>query len=69
METNRYQRVKDVFGAVIDAPPEQRTALLREHCGGDQDLLNEVQTLLKHVDAPKINIEKARNGDRRPNPL
>lgn len=59
METNRYQRVKDVFAAVVDAPADERAALLTERCVGDDGLRLEVESLLRHAEAPVVNIDKA----------
>jgi eukaryotic-like serine/threonine-protein kinase len=39
-------RVRDVFLAAVELPPEQRPAYLAEACGGDADLRAEVDRLL-----------------------
>ncbi len=45
------QAVLDVFNRVLDAPPEQRPALLADACGGDAELRGEVESLLAHDDS------------------
>ena len=34
----RWARVKELFEAVIDLEPNQRTALLQKECGSDEAL-------------------------------
>jgi len=43
MDSQRWRRVRDVFAAVEDLPPQDRTARLAELCGADADLRAEVQ--------------------------
>lgn len=44
----QHARVKQLFFEAMERPSEQRSAFLREACGDDQQLLDEVQSLLKH---------------------
>jgi predicted ATPase len=42
----RYQRVGRLYHAALDLPPESRSAFLEGACGDDQDLRQEVDSLL-----------------------
>jgi serine/threonine protein kinase len=42
----RWARIKDVFGAALAHEPDEREAFLRDDCGDDAALLEEVQSLL-----------------------
>jgi hypothetical protein len=44
--TADWDRVKQVFQAALDTPPEKRAAFVREACGADHDLRTEVDSLL-----------------------
>ena len=44
--TADWDRVKQVFQAALDTPPEKRAAFVREACGTDHDLRTEVDSLL-----------------------
>src|SRR5262245_65919099 len=47
-----WNRIKEVFQAAIERPPDDRDAFLDEHCGGDRTLRREVESLLAaHRDA------------------
>src|SRR5262245_61901386 len=43
----RWSKVESVFHAVCQAAPDQRSGVLREQCGEDEELLREVCTLLE----------------------
>jgi eukaryotic-like serine/threonine-protein kinase len=45
-ESSRWPRVKEIFHSALDCAPEQRAALLREACGDDVALAQEVESLL-----------------------
>jgi non-specific serine/threonine protein kinase/serine/threonine-protein kinase len=53
-----FQKIKDIFGAVCDAPFEERAELLAELCGADLFLLEEVKSLLAAHDEAENIIEK-----------
>ncbi len=46
MTPERWQRIKDVFSAALEASPEKRPALLEKGCDGDPELLQDVERLL-----------------------
>lgn len=46
LDPARWQRVKDIFPAVVDLPPADRAAVLDAHCRGDDVLRREVESLL-----------------------
>src|SRR5688572_31315041 len=41
-----WSRVKEIFHTALDCAPEQRAALLRDACGEDVALAQEVESLL-----------------------
>jgi len=43
-----HARVKQVFFNVLERPSDERSAFLDQACGGDQQVREEVETLLKH---------------------
>lgn len=46
-ELRRWERVKQLFQAALNQPPEKRAGFLREHCKDDRALLHEVESLLE----------------------
>ena len=46
MTAERWQRVKAIFHAAVETDPEARAEFLRESCGNDEELRNEVESLL-----------------------
>jgi tetratricopeptide (TPR) repeat protein len=47
----RWRRTEDVFHQVLDTPAAERAARLKELCGGDAELLQEADSLLKAWEA------------------
>ena len=45
-DAQRWSRVKEIFDATLERPPESRLSFLRECCGNDAALAAEVQSLL-----------------------
>lgn len=43
----RWRRIREVLDELLDAPEAEREALLRERCGGDGDLEDEVRSFLR----------------------
>ena len=46
MTPSKYERVRELFLAAREAPPEQRAAFLAQACGADDELRGEVESLL-----------------------
>ena len=46
MTPERHQRVGELYHAALAMAEEERTTFLENRCGGDADLLREVQSLL-----------------------
>jgi serine/threonine protein kinase len=46
MDPERWKQVDDVLQSVLDLPPEEREAFLRQACVGDEALEREVRSLL-----------------------
>ncbi|MGA2268538.1 MAG: protein kinase [Bryobacteraceae bacterium] len=55
MTPERWARIKEVFGAALDLPEEERPAFLEQTCGGDASLREEVERLLKAEREPLEN--------------
>mgnify|MGYP001420737671 CR=1 FL=1 len=51
MNSDRYQKVKEIFNSVIEIEPEGRGAFLDERCDGDGELRREVERLLASYDS------------------
>lgn len=47
-ERERWSRVKQILGLALDAPAEERAAVLDKTCAGDSALREEVEALLRH---------------------
>jgi tetratricopeptide (TPR) repeat protein len=46
-EQQRWQQIEDLFLQTIEIPLPDRAAFLRDHCGADDDLLHEVESLIR----------------------
>ncbi len=46
----RYQQLKEIFHAAIEASPDERAEFVRRRCGDDHDLKSEVALLLGRLD-------------------
>ncbi len=46
MDSERWKQVDDILQSVMDCPPEERDAFLRQACAGDETLEREVRSLL-----------------------
>lgn len=46
MDSARWKQVDELFDAVLDLPETEREAFLNENCNGDEELKNEVLSLL-----------------------
>ncbi|HEX7288672.1 MAG TPA: serine/threonine-protein kinase [Candidatus Angelobacter sp.] len=51
-KTDRWKRMKELFGAALERDPGERSAFLREACGQDDDLRREVESLLSAHEQP-----------------
>lgn len=58
---HQHRRVSEIFQAVCDSPIAHRNDLLDSHCGDDTELRSAVESLLRHHDAPVINLEEHRS--------
>jgi len=48
MEPERWARTDELFNLVIEQPPQERAAFLREACHGDDQLRQEIESLLAY---------------------
>src|SRR4051794_33997966 len=67
MSAPKWTDVEQLYHAALELEPEKRDAFLREACGGDQDLIGEVASLIQHeekargfIEAPAAHGEHAR---------
>ncbi len=56
--TNTLDRIEALFEAALSQPPEERKAFLREHCGDDETLFDEVVSLLAADARAGTNIDR-----------
>jgi serine/threonine protein kinase/Tfp pilus assembly protein PilF len=52
MKPERWKRIEELYHSAQDRPDTERDSFLQEACGGDQNLLQEVESLLKHGATP-----------------
>ena len=50
MDTNRWEKVRGLFGAALDVPPDKRERFLDNACAGDDELRREIESLLASSD-------------------
>ncbi len=48
MQSERWSRCTEIFNAVVELPPNERTAFLEKTCAGDSTLRRKVDLLLKY---------------------
>ncbi|HSE24854.1 MAG TPA: protein kinase [Pyrinomonadaceae bacterium] len=78
MSPGRWQRVKEIFRSAIEVPPNQLSGFLAAACGDDQELRNEINSLIEahhrdgsFIDSPALkdaaqlfeSIEQLNEGD------
>jgi eukaryotic-like serine/threonine-protein kinase len=56
-----WQKIKDLFGAALERTPTARAAFLREACGDDASLREEVRSLLEAHDSAGGLLERSRD--------
>lgn len=57
MDAERYARVRELFLAIDELPDEQQREFLASQCGDDQELFDEVMSLLDEHDIESAKIE------------
>ncbi len=62
MNTERYQRVRDLFHAVCDLDADARAAAIDDACGDDPELRTEVESLLAHHDEESEQLSDSQAG-------
>ncbi len=63
MNSERWQKVKGLFDAVIELAPRERQSLLDESCGADETLRREVEKLLAASDEAESFMESPAIGE------
>ena len=57
MTPERWQKVKEIFAAALKIEPAQRSPFLSRACGGDDDLRQEVESLIASHEKPGTFID------------
>lgn len=53
MKTERWQVIEVLYHSASDVPDEERYSFLRKACDGDESLVHEVESLLRHGSTPQ----------------
>jgi eukaryotic-like serine/threonine-protein kinase len=48
MNPERWRRIEQVYSAAVERTPDEQAAYLAEACGEDQELRQEVESLLRN---------------------
>lgn len=59
MRSEQWQVIEELYHSASDLPEGQRSSFLQRACGEDQDLLLELESLLRHGDAPQSLLDTA----------
>ena len=62
MNDLEWRKIKEVFALAVEQPKELRGDFLRDACGGDAALREEVESLLATADEPEVFIERSEYG-------
>ena len=46
MDSERLKQIEKIYHAALEIQPDQREIFFREHCGADENLRREVESLL-----------------------
>jgi hypothetical protein len=57
MDSERWRKVEELYHSALEIPASQRSGFLRESCGDDEALRNEVKTLLAYQTKSEAFIE------------
>src|SRR5206468_1490497 len=57
MDQRLRAEIDRIFHAALERPVDQRAGFLKEACGGDAELLREVEQLLEHDERPTDTID------------
>ncbi len=52
MDRERWNRIESIFQSIVDLPAEQQEAALRQACGDDEDLIQQVRALIAADEKP-----------------
>jgi eukaryotic-like serine/threonine-protein kinase len=56
MVPERWRQIERLYHAALDQTPERRPAFLEEACGDDDELLREVESLLRQSEGGELDI-------------
>ena len=57
MDSERWRKVEELYHSALEIPAGQRSGFIRESCGDDEALRNEVKTLLAYQTKSEAFIE------------
>ena len=57
MTPDRWRQVEQIYHSTLECEESQRSSLLKEACGGDEELRREVESLLAHEEQAESFIE------------
>src|SRR6187401_1204570 len=60
MQTEEWEKGKEVFTAALELPVAERAAFITESCGADEAIRNEVESLLAAHEEPQNVLEANR---------
>jgi hypothetical protein len=63
VDSDKWQRAKELFGSALDHEPAERSAFLTQACGGDDALRQEVEALLAAHEEAGTTIADPRGRD------
>ncbi|MCB9864296.1 MAG: serine/threonine protein kinase, partial [Phycisphaerales bacterium] len=63
MSPDRLKQVEEIFSRIADLPFGERAEILKQECAGDAALHEEVESLLRHADAPDEFLSGSALGD------
>jgi eukaryotic-like serine/threonine-protein kinase len=58
MKPERWQRIEELYHSAAEMPVAQRSSYLHKACRGDENLVQEVESLLKHADTPNSVLDR-----------
>jgi Tfp pilus assembly protein PilF len=61
-DTQRWQKLKHIFELAMDLPPAEADAVVKQECGGDDELLTEVRDLLENHRRQSLLVDHAAAG-------
>ena len=58
MDSERWRRLEELYHSALDREPGERAGFLSEACAGDEELHQEIRSLLEHERAPNALVDR-----------